>query len=116
MNGEQEVFKGKNFSDLLSDIYTNAKKKELQINSLIKDLQPMIRNIGDATVIVPLIAEYMDISVKNDDHLIKMAAIVQRAMARTASDTANGVLLTDEEKRQLLDTVNQIEAESATNG
>ena len=116
MNGEQEVFKGKNFSDLLSDIYTNAKKKELQINSLIKDLQPMIRNIGDATVIVPLIAEYMDISVKNDDHLIKMAAIVQRAMARTASDTANGVLLTDEEKRQLLDTVNQIEAESTTNG
>jgi|TARA_R110001632_G_scaffold225687_1_gene358836 hypothetical protein len=116
MNGEQEVFKGKNFSDLLSDIYTNAKKKELQINSLIKDLQPMIRNIGDATVIVPLIAEYMDISVKNDDHLIKMAAIVQRAMARTASDTANGVLLTDEEKRQLLDTVNQIEAEVTTNG
>jgi hypothetical protein len=116
MNGEQEVFKGKNFSDLLSDIYTNAKKKELQINSLIKDLQPMIRNIGDATVIVPLIAEYMDISVKNDDHLIKMAAIVQRAMARTATDTANGVLLTDEEKRQLLDTVNQMEAESTTNG
>jgi|TARA_R110000823_G_scaffold239270_1_gene364498 hypothetical protein len=116
MNGEQEVFKGKNFSDLLSDIYTNAKKKELQINSLIKDLQPMIRNIGDATVIVPLIAEYMDISVKNDDHLIKMAAIVQRAMARSATDTANGVLLTDEEKRQLLDTVNQIEAEVTTNG
>jgi len=116
MNGEQEIFKGKNFSGLLSDIYTNAKKKEVQINSLIKDLQPMIKNIGDATVIVPLIAEYMDISVKNDDHLIKMAAIVQRAMARTASDTANGVLLTDEEKKQLLDTVNQMEDEATTNG
>ena len=116
MNGEQEVFKGKNFSGLLSDIYTNAKKKEVQINSLIKDLQPMIKNIGDATVIVPLIAEYMDISVKNDDHLIKMAAIVQRAMSRSASDSANGVLLTEEEKKQLLDTVNQMEDESTTNG
>lgn len=116
MNGEQEVFKGKNFSGLLSDIYTNARKKELQINSLIKDLQPMIKNIGDATVIVPLIAEYMDISVKNDDHLIKMAAIVQRAMSRTASDTAGGALLTDEEKRQLLDTVKQMEDEATTNG
>jgi len=116
MNGEQEVFKGKNFSDLLSDIYTNAKKKELQINSLIKDLQPMIKNIGDATVIVPLIAEYMDISVKNDDHLIKMAAIVQRAMARAATDTANGVLLSDVEKRQLLEAVNQMEEETSTNG
>lgn len=116
MNGEQEVFKGKNFSGLLSDIYTNAKKKEVQINSLIKDLQPMIKNIGDATVIVPLIAEYMDISVKNDDHLIKMAAIVQRAMSRSASDSANGVILSDEEKRQLLDTVNQMEDETTTNG
>ena len=116
MNGEQEIFKGKNFSGLLSDIYPNAKKKEVQINSLIKDLQPMIKNIGDATVIVPLIAEYMDISVKNDDHLIKMAAIVQRAMSRSASDSANGVLLTDEEKKQLLDTVNQMEDEATTNG
>lgn len=116
MNGEQEIFNGKNFSGLLSDIYTNAKKKELQINSLIKDLQPMIKNIGDATVIVPLIAEYMDISVKNDDHLIKMAAIVQRAMARSVSENSSGVLLTEEEKRQLLDTVNQMEEESTTNG
>jgi len=112
MNGEQELFKGKNFSDLLSDIYTNAKKKELQINSLIKDLQPMIKNIGDATVIVPLVAEYMDISIKNDDHLIKMASIVQRAMARTASDS-NGSLLTDDEKKQLLETVQQIESEGS---
>ena len=28
MNGDHEVFKGKSFSDLLSDIYTNSKKKE----------------------------------------------------------------------------------------
>ena len=109
MNGDQEIFKGKQFSDLLSDIYTNAKKKELQLNSLIKDLQPMIKNIGDATVIVPLIAEYLDISVKNDDHLIKMAAIVQRAMARTTSDGGGNGMLTDEEKKQLLDTVKKME-------
>ena len=109
MNGDQEVFKGKSFSDLLSDIYTNSKKKENQINGLIRDLQPMIKNIGDATVIVPLIAEYLDVSVKNDDHLVKMAAIVQRAMARTTQSEGRAAILTEEEKKQLIEVAQEIE-------
>ena len=109
MNGDQEVFKGKSFSDLLSDIYTNSKKKENQINGLIRDLQPMIKNIGDATVIVPLIAEYLDVSVKNDDHLVKMAAIVQRAMARTTQAEGRGAILTEEEKKQLIEVAQELE-------
>ena len=116
MDKDTEIFKGKSFSDIAKDLYGASKKKESQINLLISELKPFVTNIGDATIIVPLIKDYLEVSVKNDDHLIKMAAIVQRAMARTASDTANGVLLTDEEKRQLLDTVNQIEAEVTTNG
>jgi len=109
MNGDHEVFKGKSFSDLLSDIYTNSKKKENQINGLIRDLQPMIKNIGDATVIVPLIAEYLDVSVKNDDHLVKMAAIVQRAMARSVQSEGKGAILTEEEKKQLIEVAQELE-------
>ena len=115
MNGDQEVFKGKSFSDLLSDIYTNSKKKENQINGLIRDLQPMIKNIGDATVIVPLIAEYLDVSVKNDDHLVKMAAIVLRAMARTTQSEGRGAILTEEEKKQI-NKNEQIEKELTKEG
>ena len=73
---EENIFDGKSFSDILSDIYNASKRKEKQINKLIAELQPMIKNICDATILVPMIAEYMDISVKNDDALIKMAAIV----------------------------------------
>jgi hypothetical protein len=109
MNGDHEVFKGKSFSDLLSDIYTNSKKKENQINGLIRDLQPMIKNIGDATVIVPLIAEYLDVAVKNDDHLVKMAAIVQRAMARVVQSEGKGAILTEEEKKQLIEVAQELE-------
>jgi uncharacterized protein YaeQ len=68
----------------------------------------MIKNIGDATIVVPLIKEYMEVSVKNDEHLVKMAAVVQRAMARTSS-TEENVLLTKEEKKQLIESINELQ-------
>ena len=93
----------------MSDIYNASKRKEKQINKLIAELQPMIKNIGDATILVPMIAEYMDISVKNDDALIKMAAIVQRAVARNQTGESSSELLTEEEKKQLLLVAQEIE-------
>jgi len=109
MNEDKEIFRGKKFSDLLEDIYTNSKKKEKQITALIKDLQPMIKSVGDATVVVPIIKEYLEVAVKNDEHLIKMAAIVQRAMARGESTESGGMLLTEEEKKHLIEQVQDLE-------
>ena len=81
---------------------TILKKKDRQINQLIAQLQPLIRNASDATVIVPLIKEYLDVAVKNDDHLVKLTAIVQRFIS--TKQTIDGVdgLLSDEEKQQLM--------------
>jgi len=105
---EQELFKGKSFSSLLKDIYTTTKNKEKQINVLISELKPLVKNIGDATIIVPLIKDYLEIGVKNDEHLVKMAAVVQRAMTR--QETGGGEFqLTDDEKQQLLDTMNDMD-------
>ena len=101
----EEIFEGKSFEGLMKDIYDNSRKKEAQINELIKQLQPMIKNMGDATILVPIIKEYMEVAVKNDEHLIKMAAIVQRGMTR--GEDKSGVLLTEEEKRQLLEAVEE---------
>ena len=110
MEHDEEIFKGKTYSSLLKDIYQNSKQKEEQINELIGQLTPMIKNFGDATIIVPLIKEYLDVAVKNDDHLIKMAAIVQRGIsAAKSSGDGSGVLLTEEEKKQLLTSVEEME-------
>ncbi len=108
MDDNKEIFKGKTFSGLLEDIYINSKTKDRQIKLLIADLQPLIKNSGDATIIVPLIKEYLEASVKNDEHLVKMAAIVQRAMARVENKNSDSPLLTEDEKKQLLDTVNEL--------
>ena len=101
MDKNDELFKGTSFADLMSDVYHNSKKKDRQINVLISELRPLIKNIGDATVIVPLIKEYLEIGVKNDEQLIKMATIIQRVMNNNGT-AENGFGISEEEKAQLL--------------
>ena len=102
----QILFDGKSFGDLLKEIHGNQKKKAKQLASLIAELRPLVQSLGDATVVVPLIKEYMEISVKNDDHLIKMAAIVQRLS--TGNNTGDSSLLSTEEMNQLMDVAEEI--------
>lgn len=94
------VFKKKKFSDILSEIYDNQKKKETQITGLISELKPLISDIGDATLIVPLIKEYLEIGVRNDEQLIKMATIVQRVVNNTGTGDSLGI--SEAEKEELL--------------
>lgn len=78
MSLDKEIFKGKTLSDLFGEIYDNSKETKGQVKALIGELKPLIENIGDATLIVPMIKEYMEIGVKNDEHLIKLATVIQR--------------------------------------
>ena len=103
----QILFDDKSFSDLLKEIHGNQKKKAKQLAQLISELKPLVQSLGDATVVVPLIKEYMEISVKNDDALLKMAAIVQRLSTGTVN-SGDGGLLTEEEMAQLQDLTEEI--------
>jgi len=107
MENTEELFKGVSFSDLMSDVYHNSKKKDRQINQLISQLQPLIKTTSDATIVVPLIKEYLDIAVKNDDHLVKLTAIVQRFISTKQTITGEGSLLSEDEKKQLLAVANE---------
>ena len=84
-------------------ILTKRKKKS-KFSTLISELKPLIQDIGDATLVVPLLKEYLEISVKNDEQLIKMATIVQRAVQNEGQDDGN-FGMTEEEKQQLLSEV-----------
>ena len=97
---ESNIFGDKSFSDILEEIYNNQKKRDAQVTALISELKPLINEIGDATLIVPLIKEYMEIGVKNDDALIKMATIIQRVVNNSSED--GGIGITDDEKEALL--------------
>ena len=91
-----KLFGNKKFSDLLREIHVNQKDKEVQLRSLIEGLKPLITSPGEATMIVPLIKEYMELAIKNDDHLIKMASVVQRA-------------LNNEDKEMLFSTLQELD-------
>ena len=106
MGFDTEIFGSKKFSDLLKDIYENQKKKDRQINLLIADLKPLITGINDAAILVPVIKDYMEVSVKNDEHLVKLAAVVQRMVSNKSEEGSS--FLTDEEKDALLKEIKQI--------
>lgn len=106
MENTEELFKGVTFSDLMSDVYHNSKKKDRQINQLISQLHPLIKTTSDATIVVPLIKEYLDIAVKNDDHLVKLTAIVQRFISTKQAISGESSLLSEDEKKQLLAVAN----------
>ena len=84
MSLDKEIFKGKTLSDLFGEIYDNSKETKGQVKALIGELKPLIENIGDATLIVPMIKEYMEIGVKNDDALVKLATFIQRMESAAA--------------------------------
>ena len=102
-----KLFGKKNFSDLLKEIHTNQKDKETQLRSLIEGLKPLITSPGEATMIVPLIKEYMELAIKNDDALIKMAGIVQRAMNRKIAE--GDELLSEEDKEMLFSSLQELD-------
>lgn len=101
------IFGKKKFSDLLEEIYVNQQKKSTQVTTLISELKPLIQEISDATLIVPLIKEYMEIGVKNDEQLIKMATIIQRITNNQSG--GDSLVISDQEKEQLLQEMEKIQ-------
>lgn len=101
------LFGKKTFADLLKEIHTNSSSKEKEIRLLIDNLKPLISSASDAVIIVPLIKDYLDVSVKNDDILIKMAGIVQRALNNSKNEEE--FLLSDSDKEMLFQSIQDLD-------
>lgn len=110
MDSSKEIFKGKSLSDLFGEIYDNSKETKSQVKALIGELKPLIENIGDATLIVPMIKEYMEIGVKNDEHLIKLAQVIQRLEAISAKG-GDGEMFDLSELADLLEESEEVKEE-----
>ena len=116
MSESKEIFKGKTFQDLTKDIYENTQKKKVQIDLLISEIHGFITTIDDVVMVAPIIKEYMEVSVKNDEHLVKLAGVLQRIISKSQGDNDEMSLLSDAEKEELMgtlqDTVNDLQNES----
>ena len=116
MADEKEIFEGKTFQDLTKDIYENTTKRKVQIDLLISEIHGFITTIDDVVLVAPIIKEYMDTAVRNDEHLVKLAGVLQRIISKSQGDNDESMLLSDEEKEELMgtlqDTVEDLQRES----
>ena len=106
---DYKVFKEKSLADIFEDIYNNSADNKKQLDVLIREVVQFIKDGDTAVQLIPAIKEYLDIKVKNDEQLVKMASIVQRLVVgeqRGSSEVEFG--LSDSEKSELLKSLEPV--------
>jgi hypothetical protein len=109
MSQDYELFEGKSLSSLFKDIYDNSVHNKKQLEVLVKEVAGFIKDGDMAIQLIPMIKEYLDINVKNDEQLVKLATVVQRLIAaeqKSGSESEFG--LSDKEKEQLLKSIDDV--------
>ena len=80
------IFGNTSLSDLFKQIHKNNKDIDKQIGEFIDTMKPMATsNAGSAVMLMPTVKDLIDVNVKNNEQLIKMAAIAQRASSTSSS-------------------------------
>ena len=105
MEKDFKIFEDKNFSDLSKEIYENSKLKKTQIDLLIQEVHGYIQGIEDIAIVGPVLKELFDVAVKNDDNLLKLATVIQRIMSKHQIDDSDVGLLSEEEKEELMNSL-----------
>ena len=107
MSNDYEIFEGKTLSDVFKDIYDNSKTNKTQLEVLMKEVVGFIKDGDTAVQIIPMLKEYLEINVKNDEQLVKLATIVQRITAaeKRVSDSGDEFGLSEAEKEQLMNAI-----------
>ena len=102
---EVEIFEGKSLNSLFKDIYDSSRNKQDEIYETITSLQNIIgTNQNHAIILAPVIVDFMDVSVKNDEQLIKLATVVQKIISsnkRNVDEDGNSII-SESEKEKLL--------------
>ena len=105
-NLDFDVYDGKTFRDLCKEVVERSQNKKDQLDTLFTEIRGMIKGANEAQIFLPRLKEFLDVGIKNDEQLVKLAAVVQRLQSTqleaSGGDTAG---LSDEEKEQLIQTI-----------
>jgi D-mannonate dehydratase len=105
-----EVFDGMSLSDLFKKIHKNNKDIDKKIEDFIDTMKPMATaNVGNAANLMPVVKDLLDVNVKNNEQLVKMAAIAQRAATISANSSTD--LINMDEINALLEEQKAIQDE-----
>jgi hypothetical protein len=105
------LFGNTSLSDIFKQIHRNNKDTDKQINELIDALKPLASsNAGSAVMLMPTVKDLIDVNVKNNEQLIKMAGIAQRASTASANNNQD-VFFDPSEIQQLLEEQRAVQVE-----
>ena len=106
MSNDYEIFKGKSLASLFQDIYENQNYNRKQLDVLTRNITSMIKDGDTAVQIVPMIKEYLEINVRNDELLVKLASIVQKIItAESKGESESEFGLSEVEKQEIMNTI-----------
>lgn len=108
MDLQKEIFEGKKISDLVKEIYEKHKYQDCIISGEITRLSELIGTPGDAIVIVPLLKGFFDSSLKNDEVLLKILSLFQKAAEKQQAESSESSILSEKDIQQLFNDVNSI--------
>ena len=87
---------------MFSDVYHNTENKRQQINNFVANLVKLIRTPEDAAMLGPVVQSFLELNVKNDEHIVRLVQIAQRLATVNGKAASGADMLTEEEKSQLL--------------
>ena len=114
MDQDFDIYDGKSFTSLCKDIVDNQEEMKGQIDILIGELKPLIKTVNDAMIVVPLLKDYIDVSVKNNEHLLKLAAITNKVKTKYSDSEVSGPggfesVMSEEEKSEIAKHIREIQ-------
>lgn len=83
---DNKLFDNTSLADIFKQIHKNNKKTNTLIDDLVNGLRPLINSAGEVVMIMPVVKDLIDVNVKNNDQLVKIASIAQRASSASAGD------------------------------
>lgn len=119
IDNNTEMFKGSggklmSLNDLFTDIYTNSKTKASDLKEAINTAMSKIQDTGDVVMLMPMIRDLYEVGVRNDDQLVRLAAIIQKyitskeKMEGAVKNSSGDYTITEEEKKQLLSSLEEV--------
>ena len=102
MSADYEIFKGTTLADMFKKIDENSSRNKIQIESLIQELMVFIKDPNSAIQLFPMISDFQEANIRNDELLVKLLAVVQRVMQTEAKAEDGDYGLSEIEKDQII--------------
>ena len=105
MSTDYKIFDETTLSDILKKIDHNSQRNKIQIETIIQDMMIYIKDPKSAAELFPMISDFMEANIRNDELLVKLAAVVQRVMSTDTKAGKDELGLSDKEKEEILQKI-----------